>query len=81
MFGSYEGIFEVVLIRFTVKQILGIKKLGSQKNGYRKILGQKEFWSEKIKVRSGATELFMIWTKVVRTNIACTNVTVTFEIC
>ena len=46
-------------------------------------MGQNEFWYEKlrppknwVKIGSGTTELFMIWKKVVRTNIACTNVTV-----
>ena len=63
---------------------MGLKKLGSQS-----ILALKKFWVKKnfglkklrppknwVKIGSGTTELFMIWKKVVRTNIACTNVTV-----
>ena len=74
---------------FYVRKIVGLKKLVPKK-----ILGLKTFWVKKnfglkklmspkdwIKIGSRTTELFMIWKKVVRTNIACTNVTVTFRIC
>ena len=55
------------LKHFCVKKNFGLKKLRPPKN-----------W---VKILSATAELFMIWEKVVRTNIACTNVTVTFGIC
>ncbi len=55
------------LKHFCVKKNFGVKKLRPPKN-----------W---VKILSATAELFMIWEKVVRTNIACTNVTVTFGIC
>ena len=53
-FGWCEVIFEFVLKQFNVKNIFCSKKFGqnflSPKNvGSKKILGQKQFWSEKIK--------------------------------
>ena len=76
------GSKKIWLEKFWSKEILCPKYFGSKK-----IFGQKEFWSKKLRppqnwviFGSGTTELFMIWKKVVSTNIACTNVTVTFGI-
>ena len=49
--------------------------------GLKEILGQKEFWSEKIKAPKKIGSKLGQEQKVVRANIACTNVTVTFGIC
>ena len=53
------------LKHFCVKKNFGLKKLRPPSN-----------W---IKILSATSELFMIWEKVVRTNMAWTNVTVTVK--
>ena len=69
--------------KFWVPKNWFLKKFGSKKNLGKKNFGPKKLKPPKnwVKIGSGTTELFMIWKKVVRTNIACTNVTVTFGIC
>ena len=56
-------------------------------------LWSEEFWSSKnkgpkkygtkslVKIGSVIAEFFLIWTNVVKTNVAWTNVTVTVRIC
>ena len=56
-----------------VQNILGLKKFWVKKNFGPEQLRPTQNW---VKIGSGITELFMIWKKVVRSNIACTNVTV-----
>ena len=62
------------------------KKKSEFKNILVKILGLKKvvpgtYLKNLVKIESVTAELFLIWTNVVRTNDAFTNVTVTVGIC
>ena len=55
---------------------MGQKKLCPQRLGPLK-LGPKS----KVEIKSVTAEIFLIWTNIAKTNVAWTNVTVTFGIC
>ena len=55
---------------YCVPNILSLKKFWVKKNFGSKKLRPQQNW---VKIGSGTTELFMIWKKVVSTNIDCTN--------
>ena len=59
-----------------------VKKVLLKKNLVKKIKDPKK-WGTKslVKIGSVIAELFLIWTKVAKTNVAWTNVTVTVRMC
>ena len=60
-----------------VKQILLKKNLVKKKLRTTKKLGTKSL----VKIGAVIAELFLVWTKVAKANVAWTNVTVTVFIC
>ena len=69
--------WKVLVQRNIASQMFWIKKFWVKKNFGPEKLRPTQNW---VKIGSGTTELFMKWKKVVSTNIACTNVTVTIGI-
>ena len=76
------GSKKIWLANFWSKEILRPKYFGFKKFWVKKNFGPEKLRPTQnwVKIGSGTTELFMKWKKVVSTNIACTNVTVTFGI-
>ena len=83
MLGQIDfGSKKIWLEKFWSKEILCPKYLDLKKFWNKKTFGPKKLRPPEnaVKIGSGTTGLFMIWIIVVSTNIANTNVTVTFGI-